>query len=306
MANVTLPLRTVGVIFGTGFAGSWIYANSDIVRGVALDVLAASAKRAGSAHSSAVAPRAKAGNDGGELESLVSQVEHLAREVRRAGASQPIVLSSSWWAGVSWQTLAGVAAAFGLTYAVVGYGAGIWPSDVMWVTRAAFLKTYQALHQTVLRLSVAVNTIKDELSGRIRSLECQLDLAKKQIEEKMEGEVLKARKDISKVGREVSDIQDLIRGLECQLTDLEGKMHYANRGIYLLCQIVSGMPKDTSPNSDWEGLRKFSEVEPVALRIRTPVANPGTGIGQKGLEGILSRELEEVIRNVRIAERSSS
>mmetsp|Transcript_11325 Transcript_11325/g.22896 ORF Transcript_11325/g.22896 Transcript_11325/m.22896 type:complete len:324 (+) Transcript_11325:367-1338(+) len=297
-APVVLPLRSISLVFGAGFLGSWVYTHGESIRSVALDVLMASAKR--NSNMTHTSQDSKV-----SVESLVSQVERLASEIRgAAGRTQVVTLPvDAWWTRVvSWRGAVLVGCSLGCAY-IVATSSGWSLTDLAWVTKKTFLKTYQNLHQTVLRLAVALNTAKEELSHRIHALEEQLDTAKKEIEAKVENEVGKARKEICKVDGNVVELQDLVRGLEGQLGDLHGKMVYANRGIQLLCHIVSGMPPETSPGSSWDDLKTFAQVEPTTLRL-TSQQRRSSSRQQGGLEAILSADFDDVLRQVRAAERA--
>jgi len=101
-------------------------------------------------------------------------------------------------------------------------------AEVWWVTRAQFRATTDALREGVSAVASALTKVRAELLERIGVVDANVDRTRAEL-----------KADVSNVAVQVRDVSDTLATMETKLNGIEAGMKTANRGIFLLCHVVS-------------------------------------------------------------------
>ncbi|GBG27329.1 Hypothetical Protein FCC1311_035512 [Hondaea fermentalgiana] len=185
------------------------------------------------------------------LKPLADQMAELSTEVARMRIhgqyGHGFAYSQGW--GLSWTTIA-TAGGVGVLFL---YMKGYSFADFMYVTKKALAVAVEALEEGIENLGVALEAAKRELSYKLGLLEDKVDETRESLEKKITEEVGDVKKDLGVVGNDVKGISraqeqvhGLVQSIETQIDSIESRMegvgdqlNTANRGIYLLCNVVA-------------------------------------------------------------------
>ena len=177
----------------------------------------------------------------GALEDKIDKLASSLSKAANGGGAAPTTVGA-WVASMrfplmSFSLLSGCAA---LALRLLGYSM----SDVWWVSKAQFRTTTDALREGVAAVASALARVRSELLEKIGVVDANVDRTR---------EELKA--DVAGVSRKVSSVSDSLQVIEAKLAGIEGGLRTANRGIFLLCHVVSdqvGSARNVTGNSNGE------------------------------------------------------
>jgi len=197
------------------------------------------------------------------LRPLAEQLGQLSGEVARLRAQQQY--------GVGYGRQEGVLSGWGWVFFAAGgtavlvlYARGYGWADVMYVTRAALTSAVEALEEGIENVGTALEAAKDELAVKIGLVEANIDRTRESLEARISEEVGDVKRDLEEVGNDVKgvsraqeQVHGLVQSIETQIDVIESRMENANdqlstanRGIYLLCNVVAD---SMNPNTGAKG-----------------------------------------------------
>mmetsp|Transcript_20658 Transcript_20658/g.40551 ORF Transcript_20658/g.40551 Transcript_20658/m.40551 type:complete len:358 (+) Transcript_20658:1798-2871(+) len=261
------------------------------------------------------------------LKPLADQMAELSNEVARMRIQgqygHGFAYAQSGW-GISWTTVV-TAGGVGVLYL---YMKGYSFADFMYVTKKALSVAVEALEEGIENLGMALETAKRELSYKLGLLEDKVDETRESLENKITAEVGDVKRDLEVVGNDVKGISraqeqvhGLVQSIETQIDNLENKMegvgnqlNTANRGIYLLCNVVAenmgaavkGRGSNNNNNNAPRGASLYEELIAYTrgamsnfsstmrgnsnndLRVDTPLITPGGSVPSSALDVVPS------------------
>jgi hypothetical protein len=214
------------------------------------------------------------------LQPLADQLNSLSRDVARMRGDQISLRPSS--STTLFVVVGGVGAALAL------YVSGSSLTDVVWVTRSHFNSTVTALKDGVRGVAVALAKVRQELAQKIGVVERKVDESRDHLEKRIAAEVGDVRRDLALAHEDVrgvakgqQEVRSVLTTIEGQVSDVgqrvedaQGQLHRANRGIYLLCNVVADSAAVASSNrAVYEELLQFTR-EAKKHAAKTPVVPP--------------------------------
>jgi len=178
---------------------------------------------------------------------LAMQLTELNAEVARLRSQSQYAFMHGGSPGMfSWTTIVTV----GGVGVLFMYWRGYSFKDVMYVTQTALGVAVETLEFGIENLGVALETAKRELTYKLGLVEDKLDETKVSLENKIEVEVGQVRMDIKGVSNDIQGlsyshdrVHTMVNNIETQMTCMEGRIDEqlatANKGIYLLCNVVA-------------------------------------------------------------------
>ncbi|GJD10537.1 hypothetical protein Gasu2_47220 [Galdieria sulphuraria] len=278
--------RLLVLMIGAGISGATLYNHMDGVTSFFKEVSRAAI------HSLTKPTKASTSSSGQgnseELQSLAEQITRLSREVSKSLAAvqesssrQPLVTFVGNGPGRLGSS------GFVFTLSVCGsvvvvaivakrfFGFQIW--DLAYVSSRRFNQAFETLKGAVTRVSGALSQVQKELSVKIKQVEDKVVESNICLEQKLQDEMEETRRDIYTVGGDVAEVRSIVGNVEQQLEELQNKLRFANRGIYLLCTVVSRLPENTTVefasglNPAREELKEFANsavVEKLGLAYK--------------------------------------
>lgn len=284
--------RLLVLMVGAGISGATLYNHIDGVTSFFKEVSRAAI------HSltkpSKTGSSSSGQGDSQELQSLAEQISRLSREVSKSLAAvqesssrQPLVTFVGNGHGrlgsggliVSLTACGSVVVVVALAAKKI-FGFQFW--DLAYVSSRRFNQAFDTLKGAVTRVSGALSQVQKELSIKIKQVEDKVVESNISLEQKLQEEMEDTRRDIYTVGGDVAEVRSIVGNVEQQLEELQNKLRFANRGIYLLCTVVSRLPENTSVdfgsglNPAREELKEFANsavVEKMGLSYKTPLPN---------------------------------
>jgi len=142
----------------------------------------------------------------------------------------------------SWTTIVTVGGVGVLYMYFKGYGL----ADVMYVTKKGLEVAVLALEEGIDSVGAALESAKRELSYKLGLIDEKIDENSAKLEEKIKSEVGDVKRDLEAVGNDVKGISrnqervhGMVESIETQIDTIGESMGTANRGIYLLCNVVA-------------------------------------------------------------------
>eukprot|EP00871_Galdieria_phlegrea_P005102 jgi/Galph1/5593/GphlegSOOS_G4211.1 len=191
--------------------------------------------------------------DSKELQSLAEQINRLSKEVSKSlyavqeSTARPYVTfvgSNNGRFGLV-GTLSVCGSFVFVVFAAKRY-LGFNIRDLAYVSTRRFNQAFETLRGAVSRISGALTQVREELSFKIKAVEDKVVESNISLEQKLQEEMEETRRDIYTVGGDVSEVRSIVGNMEVQLEELQNKLRFANRGIYLLCTVVSRLPENAS------------------------------------------------------------
>ncbi|GJQ08975.1 hypothetical protein GpartN1_g766.t1 [Galdieria partita] len=283
--------RLLVLMVGAGISGATLYNHVDGITSFFKEVSRA-------AIHSLTKPRLTSTSSSGqssseELQSLAEEISRLSREVSRSltavqesSSRQPLVT----FIGNGHNRLGSSGFLFSLSVcgsvvvvALVAkkfFGFQIW--DLAYVSSRRFNQAFETLKGAVTRVSGALSQVQKDLSIKIKQVEDKVVESNISLEHKLQEEMEDTRRDIYTVGGDVAEVRSIVGNVEQQLEELQNKLRFANRGIYLLCTVVSRLPENSSVdfapglNPAREELKEFANsavVEKMGLGYKPSLPN---------------------------------
>lgn len=178
--------------------------------------------------------------------------------------------------GFSWTTIITVGGIASLVLYIKGYSF----EHFMYVTKHALSTAVEALEGSIEHIGIALDTAKRELTYKLGIVEDKIDDTQKALENKIGEEVGDVKRELENVGGDVKSISykqeqvhGMVENIETQIDTIESKMESANsalatanRGIYLLCNVVaenmniskSGGPNNRNHTSLYNSLMEYT------------------------------------------------
>ncbi|TVU17151.1 hypothetical protein EJB05_33168 [Eragrostis curvula] len=228
LVQAGMGLTRVVVLVGAGVAGSVVLRNGRLseILGELQEIL----------------DKGNKGKGGGEADTsvedaLLSQVRHLAMEVRQLSHSRPITVVS----GGSGQTgLSGLIVP-AATVGALGYGYMWWKgisfADLMYVTKRNMANAVSSMTKHLEQVQSSLAAAKRHLTQRIEKLDDKLD-QQKALSGQIRDDVTDARLKLENIGSEIKNIKDLVWGLDGKIDSMEAKQDFSCAGVMYLCQFI--------------------------------------------------------------------
>lgn len=217
---------------------------------------------------------------------LAAQVRQLAQEVRELTLSRPVAIfngdSASNGNVASYLLPAAAVGAMGYCYM---WWKGLSFSDVMFVTKRNMANAVASVSKQLEQVSAALASTKKHLTQRLEGIDDKVE-EQKETSKIILHEVNEVKSDLSQIGFDLEQIQQMISGLEGKLGLLEGKQDMTNAGIWYLCQIAGNI-------KDGINAKLFQDtVTKLALDKSTVFSEEISSKGLQFLAGSLSPEGE--------------
>lgn len=223
---------------GAGWAGAFAYNNTDTVWGFTSEIGKAVARSmAGGGRGYSSTPSST-----GEIGVLTDQVERLSRDVQAlvsGGGSRGVTVVTGNGGESRSYLLVPVALVGGyLVYMRVVHG--VRACDYMYVTRRSFRQGLASVGNTMAQISSAVAKVRQQLTERLEALSVKVEEGL-DVQTEMRKELGDVSISLETVGQEVTDIN-------AKLDGLSEKQDFANKGIFLLCNVVSEAMGGSAPS----------------------------------------------------------
>lgn len=296
-----LGVRSLAVIFGAGFSGSYMYNHVDKARAIFTRLLLSDDAVVGNkvdganpAMTSNVTSTAATDTTSPQLQALSEQLVSLSREVNRSRGDQLLIMPSykgSLGAVTDIFNLIGWAVAVvsvgGVVY-YVAYRKRLKLTDLAWVSQRTFTGTVEAMQNGITRVSGAVSAVKRDIAQRLREIETRMDRVKTALAQQIERDVGDVKHGVAEVGEEVADVKSTLGGVNERINQLDVKIDFATNGIIALVKALSSVaPERIKPGSPFHELRKFADL--------SDSSNSSSGMLRQrlsagGLRGLLAGE----------------
>lgn len=282
--------RTLALIFGAGYSGSYIYNNQEKARVIADAIVGAanSQKRQTDPVSVQTAPNH-------EFTHLSHQVDRLAREVAR-NRTDPVIIMGGNGAGYR-DSIAAVSNIFNLLgWAVVAVSVGgvvyyvafrkrLRISDLAWVSQTTFNGTIETMQKGLARVRDTVGAVRHDLSNRLGLLKNQVDSVQTSLSHQIEEEVGEVQKGVNDVGAEVAGVKDMLDTVKSRIDDLDSKMDFATTGIMALIKAISSVAPHQVQTTAFDDLRQISKMSDSYAEISGGMMQKR--LSSTGLAGLL-------------------
>lgn len=155
------------------------------------------------------------------------------------------------------------------------YFNGVTLQDFMYVTRKSFTVSVKDLKKGLKLVNEALQVAREELGEKIGLVDAKLDSTRISLENTIEQEVGKVALDLESVGTDVRNVSEKIDGVE-------GQLKVANRGIFLLCNVVAESVRNSgSSNSTRNGASSlYQDLIEYTKNAISNVASITTGLQQ--------------------------
>ncbi|PXF44838.1 hypothetical protein BWQ96_05421 [Gracilariopsis chorda] len=291
-----IGVRTLAVLFGAGFSGSYVYNHMDKARVVAARILRQVEHEVASdanATSAATAPPS-ASAESAQLDTLSRQLASLSQEVNRSRSDHLLIMPS--YKG-SLATITDIFNLVGWAVAAVSVGGVVYYvayrkkfklTDLAWVSQSTFQGTVDAMQKGITRVSGALGAVKRDITRRFRQMEVHVDRVQTTLGKQIEQDVGAVKDGVAEVGDEVAGVRNALGDVNQRIDQLDNKIDYATNGIVALVKALSSVAPDRiKPGSPFYDLKKFADLSD------TNPANSGMlrhRLSTGGLRGLLVGE----------------
>lgn len=295
----TIGLRSLAMLFGAGYSGSYLYNNQDKARNIADMLLNQNSQKTTSLNvSQSTTPT---------VDVLSDQMARLTREVTRTRSEPVVVMAPSGYKGslstisdlfnlLGWAVVA--VSVSGVVY-FVAYRKRFRLTDLAWVSQSTFNATITAMQQGITRVNGAVGAVKRDLGDRLRNIEGRVERVRSSLSEQIEAEVAVVKDGVSDVGDEVTNVKNVLGDVNLRIDKLDTKIDFATNGIVALVKAISSVaPERLTPGSPFYELRKFADLSSPKPDLSGPMVRQRVSFS--GLRGILSGEEESESQNERL------
>ncbi|CAN8075249.1 unnamed protein product [Agarophyton chilense] len=293
-----LGVRSLALLFGAGFSGSYLYNHLDKARSIAARILREVEQNAGDGSKSDTAVHADVATSNLDstphLNELSRQLASLSREVNRSRSDQLLIMPS--YKG-SLGTITDIFNLIGWGVAAVSIGGVMYYvayrkkfrlTDLAWVSQSTFTGTVEAMQKGITRVSGALGAVKREITLRLREVEGRVDGVKLALADQIDRDVGAVKEGVAEVGDEVAGVKNALGDVNERIDQLDNKIDFATSGIVALVKALSSVaPERIKPGSPFYDLRKFADLSD------TNSANSGMlrhRLSAGGLRGLLTGE----------------
>lgn len=119
---------------------------------------------------------------------------------------------------------------------------------MMFVTRRGFKQALGHLKASMENVGGALCKVKTQLNARIEAVMQQVAAAS-HVQDELRAEVGEVKHRVDETGRQVDNVEELVGQLQGEIAEVQGKQDFANRGIFLLCNVVASALDNNSANT---------------------------------------------------------
>lgn len=289
-----IGLRSVAVIMGAGYTGSYIYNNLtfDSARSLAAEILL---RQKAAESASADSSRPASSPDTRAVSALSEKFDRLSSEVVRSRSDPVLIVGPQGYKG-SLATVTDVFNLLGWVVFAVTVGSGIYYvavrkhlsiRDLAWVSQSTFNGTVSAMQAGIARVSGAVGAVRRDLGERLRVMEARVDNVRDTLSKQIEKDVGEVKDGVRQVSENVSHVKCGVEDAITRIEQMDYKIDATNSGIRALIGVVSSMaPEKLKPGSPFHSLRRYLEMsENGGGEVEGPMLRPR--LSQTGLAGLL-------------------
>ncbi|KAI0557706.1 hypothetical protein FGB62_271g016 [Gracilaria domingensis] len=295
-----LGVRSIALLFGAGFSGSYVYNHLDKARGIVARILREVEEGAdANTQLQSKGPAVDAANanvsSSPQLEELSRQLSSLSREVSRSRSDQLLIMPPSYKGSIS--TITDIFNLIGWGVAAVSIGGIVYYvayrkkfklTDLAWVSQSTFTGTVEAMQKGITRVSGAVGAVKREITQRLREVEGHVNRVQVALADQIERDVGAVKDGVAEVGDEVAGVKSALGDVNQRIDQLDNKIDFATNGIVALVKALSSVAPDRiKPGSPFYDLKRFADLSD------TNSANSGVlrhRLSAGGLRGLLTGE----------------
>lgn len=261
-------VRTLALLFGAGYSGTYAYNNMDKARSLAEAFLKQTSTDKSSSQSAPKAADASANSTSTELDALSKQMAHLAQEVSRSRSDPVLLMQTSYKGALATVTdifnllgWAVTAVSIGGIVYYIAYRKRFRLKDLAWVGQTRFTETVSAMQTGISRVSGALGAVKRDITQRFTQMEARVDKVQDSLSGQIEAEIGQVKTGVAEVGKDVSDVSDRLDHVGSRISELDMKMDYVTNGIYALVNAVSTFaPERLKPGMPFYELKKFANL----------------------------------------------
>lgn len=285
-----LGMRTLAMLFGASYGGTYLYNNMDHARSVAARILLQHQTEENK-NTSAGAESA-ASNSTSNVDALSAQMDALAREMSRTRDHPVVLVGPSGPLKGSLATISDILNLLGWAVVAVSVGGvgyyvavkrNVSLRDLAWVSQRTFAGTVGAMQKGISTVSGAVRAVRRELDEKLRMMQGHVDEMHDSLSGKIEDEIGGVKVDVNGVHKEVVCVKDRMDDFRIRFEQLDGKMDMATSGIMALVKVVSTLaPERLQPGTPFFELKRFMNSNPhekiAGSSVVRRLSNRGLGL----------------------------
>lgn len=289
-----IGLRTLAMLFGASYGGTYLYNNMDHARSLATRILLQ--HQAADNQSTSSAANSTTAASTSDVGALSAQMDALAREMSRSRDQPVVLLGPSGPLKGSLATISDIFNLLGWAVVVVSVGGvgyyvaikkNVSLRDLAWVSQKTFAGTVGAMQKGIVTVSGAVRAVRRELDEKLRMMQGQVDDVHDSLTGKIEEEIGGVKVDVSGVHTEVTGVKDRLDDFTIRFEQLDSKMDTATSGIMALVKVVSTLAPDRlQPGTPFFELKRFmnsNQAEKITgTNVVRRLSNRGLGLLSNG------------------------
>lgn len=278
--SATLGLRSLALLVGAGWSGSYMYNNltMDRARSIAAQILLQHKSNEGGTNNNSGAGNSDGGSSSGRsaVEALTTQVDRLTREVSRSRAQDSVVIvggtgsdSGGLLGGyrsvisvmsdllnlLGWAVV--VCSAGGVVYLVV-VRKGLSLHDLFWVSQSRFNDTVSAMQAGLKRVSGVVSSVRKDLGDRLVHMEGKVEDVEANLARQIDTEVGHVKDGVARLGDEMSVVSRGVDNVHTRIDEMNEKIDGTHRGVQMLLDFVTSLaPEKVKPGTPFYNLRRY-------------------------------------------------
>lgn len=291
----TLGLRSLALLIGAGYTGSYMYnnVNFDRARNLASEILTKH-KSAGEDVSTNSSSSSSGGNP--TVDALSQQMDRLSKEMSRSRDQVLVVSGPSGYKG-SLATVTDVFNLLGWVVFALSIGGVVYYisfrkrlslRDLVWVSQTRFNDTVNAMQNGIARMSGVVGAVRRDLGERMRVMEGKVEDVETNLSKQIDSQVGDVKFGVEKLSDDMSLVSQGVDCVHARIDEMNEKIDGTHRGVQLLLDFISSLaPEKVKPGTPFYNLQRHmqngsmstSEIEgSTGLRPR---------LSQTGLAGLL-------------------
>lgn len=277
--SATLGLRSLALLVGAGWSGSYMYNNLSMERARTLAaqiLLQHKSDEAGNTNNSSSDGGGSSGRSA--VEALTNQVDRLTREVSRSRTQDPVVIVGGTGADsggllggyrsvisvmsdllnlLGWAVV--VCSAGGVVYLVV-VRKGLSLHDLFWVSQSRFNDTVSAMQAGLKRVSGVVSSVRKDLGDRLLHMEGKVEDVEANLARQIDTEVGDVKDGVARLGDEMSVVSRGVDHVHTRIDEMNEKIDGTHRGVQLLLDFVTSLaPEKVKPGTPFFNLRRYMQ-----------------------------------------------
>jgi len=254
-------LRSLTLLFGAGYGGSYVYNNTEAARDLVVTQLGKALVRVSDSKDNGSKNNNINNNpDESAIRALSDKVNSLALNVSRT-ADRPVVVLGPGSSRVS--ALADALSLAGWAVLAVGCGSAayyvaIWKGwsvkDLAWVSQTSFDSTIDSMQAGIAKVSGVVSAVRREFGERFKYVEARVEAVRAALSTQIETEIGQVKHGIEEVSADVATVHQVLADVTGRIDAIDGKLDTATNGIMALVRVVSSLAPDSARpgNPFWE------------------------------------------------------